>query len=203
MEFIHWIKKIEVFVTSIIVVFRSLIGQVILLLSLILFDGISNSFAIAQIFEKRVAEYNWEYSLWLVLSVSAVASFCLGLGIFATAIINEKTRKASNLLALISFVMSFIGFVMLVMPENIQSFNELLTPYMITVLFFCAVLAGFSPYLMGVLSRNVANTNQEAFRKFGDKLHDITQSYIVENLEKSMTTKQTDTTKVIEIKKAA
>lgn len=181
------IVNLNIITTNILVIARSPIGQVLLILLLVTFDAAANSLAISILFVERIREFiaigstfgaqDVEQAQQMAIRFSMVASVCLGLGIFITSLLTErigkvvKSHPASIWLALTSFVLSFVGFVMVIIPQGEYSFWNLMgSPLFVIKLFFVFVLAAFSPYLTAILSHNLAQTYSQTFDLFMDEV---------------------------------
>ncbi|UZR93167.1 hypothetical protein [Chondrinema litorale] len=152
---------------------RSPIGQVSLILAYTIFDAWCNGLAISLLISDRLSAFvsTPEEAQETALLFAKVASTALGLGIFIFALITEKdsqgnikSHSAGLVLAIISFVMSAVGFLLVVIPPGVSTMNWTL---LLTVkVFFSVLIAAMSPYGIWHISRNLAVTYSSTFDTF-------------------------------------
>ncbi len=203
----QFIVKANIVAYGVLMVARSPIGQVTLIIALIVFDASVNTIAISQLFADRIITLDALVggagdAQALGVRFGAIASVCLGFGIFIMALIvqtqkdekgkelkNEQgeplyfSHKSSKVLAYTSFLMSLVGFVMLVAPQGAQNFSFLQEPIFIIKVAFSVVLAGFSPYLTYQVSHNLAHSDPDTFLEVNQYVTAYTRETIREQLQ--------------------
>lgn len=193
--------RLNTFITYVLVLFKSPIGQVSVIMLCIAFDAFTNGLAIANLVEDRLEIfYDTDNALVATgaehkgdaIMFAVVASVAIGFGIFIFSLLTEveededgevigvKSHNAGIILAVLSFVMSATGFLLVLLPEGV---NVVWDTRMYVRVFFSLLIAAFSPYTVWHLSLNLAVKYFKIFDFFIGNMLEKTHDKLNEQLE--------------------
>jgi hypothetical protein len=148
-------------ITVLLITLKSNVGLVLLALAMIFVDALGSSFATSLIFSERFSEINQDNAVALALLAGSLFSTAMLVSILIMSL-REYLRKRSVVLAVASAFLSFIGFMVFIVPKDTVSFSMLLTNA--NVMFWikvtmALVLAFFPAYVVDGVSRELATNN--------------------------------------------
>jgi len=178
-------------ITVLLITLKSNVGLVLLAMSMIFVDALGSSFATSLIFSERFSEIAPKNAPILALVAGSLFSTAMLFSILVMSM-RKMLRGRSVVLAFASAFLSFVGFMVFIVPQGISSFSELWGSADIAFfikLTMAFVLAFFPAYVVDGVSKEISTNSavdesgQSVIEKYSAKQEEMVAEKLLKEME--------------------